>query len=192
MDLPILDKIVTFIFEDSDAFIDGNTRTWRDSKILSILPRFCYFFSNFFFFFSFSVHSDHSTVYTTRLNLHRGRVKLQITNLDIIHWIRLAYTREIFDYRFNNAWLILIFFMFQLIRVPAFRNFALSDFHPCAKESCILSKILRFCSIFYTFRRNLFMLLIIEMYIVWKNWQEEIEMIRVMRLRRFIMLFSFV
>lgn len=151
------------------------------------------FFSNFFFFFfSFSVHSDHSTVYTTRLNLHRGRVKLQITNLDIIHWIRLAYTREIFDYRFNNAWLILIFFVFQLIRVPAFRNFALSGFHPCAKESCILSKILRFCSIFYTLRRNLFMLLIIEMYIVWKNWQEEIEMIRVMRLRRFIMLFSFV
>lgn len=151
-----------------------------------------FFFPISFFFFSFSVHSDHSTVYTTRLNLHRGRVKLQITNLDIIHWIRLAYTREIFDYRFNNAWLILIFFVFQLIRVPAFRNFALSGFHPCAKESCIFSKILRFCSIFYTLRRNLFMLLIIEMYIVWKNWQEEIEMIRVIKLRRFIMLFSFV
>lgn len=100
-----------------------------------------FFFPISFFFFSFSVHSDHSTVYTTRLNLHRGRVKLQITNLDIIHWIRLAYTREIFDYRFNNAWLILIFFVFQLIRVPAFRNFALSGFHPCAKESCILSKV---------------------------------------------------
>lgn len=102
---------------------------------------FLLFFFQFLFFFSFSVHSDHSTVYTTRLNLHRGRVKLQITNLDIIHWIRLAYTREIFDYRFNNAWLILIFFVFQLIRVPAFRNFALSGFHPCAKESCILSKV---------------------------------------------------